>query len=472
MFENKILEVKKSEPAKRLPKLLKRYAKELERKKRSIEEDEPNTKFYEDSERLKKIKNFAPEDTYEVWVQESHINQNFGRFLESSNTKKPKNNEELFEESASEAEDTDEAEVNEDETDEDEENFLKMERFTSDQAHFLIRKEGLEILPHIDSDHGHDNTASSKHLSNSISYSKKHTMVVSKLLHLNILRKNWKIAYKCFSLLIRIHHVDIRSIWPLGIEILTRLAEEEFLNKQPEGSYDEYKLRTNFNDQELSSQLQLFKDEQFIQWMQTFYPVNVKFKPNKKWSQLPYRIASRDTPAVYIVTLIWILIMKQNFEKVNEKLSELLLQAPYINDGTFYFLQGFSYQLEASSLSKNDNIDIQQVEKLMLDAKKFYKEAKKRNAEFPEELINKDLNLIEKRIAQGVEIERDVESSGAELEANEVQSSPIEQRHDFLSSPTSRRVRNPDSEDEEMTSFVSRDYDEFDQNILGDDSDD
>lgn len=469
MFENKILEAKKSEPEKRLPKLLKRYAKELERNKRALEQEDPDTKFYDDSEKLKKIKNFAPEDTYEVWVQEPHINQNFSRFLEAS-TKKPKSNDQLFEENtASEAEETD-GEDNKEESDEDDEKLLKMERFTSDQAHFLIRKEGLEILPHIDSDHGHDSVSSTKHLSNSISYSKKHTMVVSKLLHLNILRKNWKIAYKCFSLLIRINHVDIRSIWPLGIEILTRLAEEEFLNKQPEGSYDEYKLRTNFNDQELSSQLQIFKDEQFIQWMQTFYPVNVKFKPNKYWNQLPYRIASRDTPAVYIVTFMWILIMKQNFEKVNEKLSELLLQAPYINDGTFYFLQGFSYQLEASMLSKQNNTDIQQVEKLMLDAKNYYHEAKQRNAEFPEELVNKDMNLIEKKIAQGVDIERDVENSGTDPEDADVSSSPVIGKN--IMSPTISRVRNPDSEDEEMTSFVNHNYDELDQNLLGDDSDD
>ncbi|CAM9021081.1 unnamed protein product [Wickerhamomyces anomalus] len=478
MFENKVLTSKKSAVKKEQLRLLKNYSKLRERKKRALVEADPSSnEFYEDSVDLKRIRNFAPEDTYEIWIQEPHLNKNFRRFKSGKNKKlnKKTKNEQEFEQQQQQQEELEEEET--DSEDEELEDANENDRVTRAKAHYIIQKNGLEILPHINSDHGLDNSSTSFPLYNNVSYTKKHTMVVSKLLHLNILRKNWQVAYRCFSLLIRLHHVDIRAIWPLGIEILTRLAEEKFLKTQPEGSVDEYKLRTNFHNTEISSQLELFKDEQFIAWLQTFYPINWVLNPNTNYVQLPYRVGTRDTPPVYMVNLIWALIMKQNFKKVNEKLSELLLQAPYLDDGIYYFLQGFSYQLEASSLSKLQTVDSQQVEKLMSDAKKFYQDAKERDAVFPEELINNDLTLIEKRVANNVKLQTSDEEGG--IKDSTLSSSAEEEAGDFTKIEDERelsndfntleRKRNSDSEQEGDDEDDYRNSNSFSNKFVNDD---
>lgn len=486
MFESKILTTKKSAVRKEQSRLLNSYAKSRERTKRSLEKDQsssPSSLYFEDSVDLKRIKNFAPEDTYEIWAQEPHLNKNFRRFKDgkksngeiSDNNQKAKDQLEV-EEEASESSDEDEAQ-----------DSTGNDKITRARAQYIIQKKGLEILPHIDSDHGLDHTSTSFPLYNNVSYTKKHTMVVSKLLHLNILRKNWQIAYRCFSLLIRLHSVDIRAIWPLGIEILSRLAEEEFLRTQPEGSANEYKLRTTLlysSESSASSELALFKDEQFISWLQTFYPINWGLNPNTNYVQLPYRVGSRDTPPVYTVNLMWTLIMKQSFKKVNEKLSELLLQAPYIDDGVYYFLQGFSYQLEAAQLSKQlPHVDNQQIEKLLADAKKFYREASERDAVFPEDLVSNELSLIEKRIAENVKLENQLNGTDemeVEDEVNVSKDEKDKEEHesdDSLISDTFKMARNPDSEEDEddqglNLKSVNNTYIGFNDGELVDESDD
>lgn len=515
MFENKILTTKKTRVQLKQEKILRQHSKSRERIKESIEFKPPkknpkhirgdlNLEFYEDSPELKKVKGLAPEDTYETWVQEPYINQNFNRFLDIETIKKEKSSKNESREETSSHE-KDEEENDNDSGDgelepglEDEESYDGKQRTVDKtKTSIMIKKKGLELLPNIGPDIGTAD-ASKYAFSSSMSYTRKHIMVVVKLLHLNILKRNWEIAYRCFSLLIRIHNIDIRSIWPLGVEIITRLAEKEFLESQPEGSIDEYKLRT-FN----SSQLKIFKDEQFITWLQNFYGINVRLNPRGNHVPLPFRMGTRDTPPVYMASLIWSLIMKSNFVKVNEKLSELLLLPPYINDGVYYFLQGFSYQLEASILSKEeDNMDTQRVEKLMHDARKFYQEAKDRNADFPEELVNNELTLIEKRVAQGLEFEgklkendnvsdnEDEDSSTTTNEGNNsFENKTIIEREygragtpysaDLFTSP--KRVRNPDSEDEDdynNTSYMNDNKYGFDDNDDGfaggfdDDSDD
>ena len=43
---------------------------------------------------------------------------------------------------------------------------------------------------------------------------RQHINNLTTLLHLQIMKQNWSIAYKIFALLIRFPQVDIRTIWP------------------------------------------------------------------------------------------------------------------------------------------------------------------------------------------------------------------------------------------------------------------
>ncbi|CCH42510.1 RNA polymerase I-specific transcription initiation factor RRN11 [Wickerhamomyces ciferrii] len=371
-------------------------------------------KVYEDSEYLRGLRDFGPEDTYEIWLQEKHINKNFDKFLEKPVKKKKSKksaNEELFQSNNQQSQNnSDQEDQNEDQNDndddddgnnydDDDESGSKSSKIALSKGRYKIKKQGLEILPYIDTiedDLARDRA--SYILGIRLPYSRKHTFILTKLLHLNILKRNWDVAYRCFSILIRVPFIGIRSIWPLGIEVLTRLSEEKFKQTQPENSIDFYQLKT-MKTGNLSTRLGQFKDEQFLTWLQNFYPPTRSQHPTFMKTPQPFRISSKITAPVFVLNLIWTLIMKQDFQKVNDKLSEMLLQPPYINDGTFFFLQGFSYQLEASQLCHETKIDKSKIEILIQNCKKFYKEAKEKNATFPEDLVNNELNFILRKIS-------------------------------------------------------------------------
>ena len=99
---------------------------------------------------------------------------------------------------------------------------------------FLIESNGLEILPRINEE---DNTTTNNNNNNndtdsiemihkSKSAFRQHINNLTTLLHLQIMKQNWSIAYKIFALLIRFPQVDIRTIWPLVIEILMQLSNK------------------------------------------------------------------------------------------------------------------------------------------------------------------------------------------------------------------------------------------------------
>jgi RNA polymerase I-specific transcription initiation factor RRN11 len=351
--------------------------------KNNVEKRKPRVPLYDNSDKAqtRRVKNLATEETYETWHQEKNINKNVYKFMDHD----------IDIRNAGEEDD----EIGEDHSDTE---ALKPEEQTAAGIRFLIESSGLEVLPYTKTEQPID--LHKLLLSKKVSYFKRHTGIVLKLLHLSVMRRKWYLAYKCFTLLIRIPQVDIRSIWPIGLEIITRLAELKYQEQQPDDTISEYNLRVY----DIKERSHPFKDEQFLQWLEIFYPINKTLNPRVPYRVLPFRVGTVDSAPFYVLALVWTLLMKYKFPAANEKLSELLLTQPYISDGLYHFLQGFSYQLEASMLiSQEDRLDKQRIERLMHDAIKCFDEAKKLGAEFPERIIQNEFSLIKIKLAEDIE---------------------------------------------------------------------
>lgn len=141
------------------------------------------------------------------------------------------------------------------------------------------------------------------------------------LLHISILYKRWDQAYRAFGLLLRFEQVDLRAIWPLGLEILSRRKEEMVKNKT-------------------GSKLELMKCRRFLEWLELVYPVlpSVVLTTQSRVGPV-FRAGSRRHAPAFVAAGLWQLLVDKSYNKLRETLDELLLVPPYSIDGGFFYIK-------------------------------------------------------------------------------------------------------------------------------------
>lgn len=320
-------------------------------------------------------KRHNPEETFEVWQTQSTLPEETRDTLTETivnELDKANDNE------ASESEDETEKNLNEITSE-----FDQSSTWT--KANFLIRSKGLEVFPHhLDDDSG---------LRLKFGLKKTHTNHITVLLHLNILRGNWNLAYKLFCLLIRVPDVDIRALWPLGIEILSHLQRQQSKNGEKP----------------------IYKDIKFFEWLASFYSTRWHHKsttthPSRRFAAPVWRSGSRTHAPLYMTSYLWTMLARRDFSKLNDKLSELLLEPPYSNDGLFYFLLASSKLLEALDLRQQfiDASDIMEKDELRTKIRSLLSVVDKQlmickemNFYYPESALRREVDLVMKTLELG-----------------------------------------------------------------------
>ena len=280
-------------------------------------------------------KRLKPEETYEIWHGLDHLNANVEK-KKQNNTKSKIRDEDNPSEFAKKIIERIEAGSENEHTsaydDYDEYNHKiqsTLAKFTGAfdssnhwvKSSFLIRTNGLEVLPTIKQE-------------NKDYVQRQHIGNLKVLLHLNVLRQNWDLAYKIFCLLIRLPSVDIRAIWPIGIEILIRQQEK----------------LTHEGAERITS-----KDERFYDWLSSFFTIAyvnaAHLDGPSKVSLAPiWRSGSKSHTPLYIVSSLWNLLSKGKYQTLEQRLGELVLEPPYNSDGVFYFLMVLCNIVEATEI--------------------------------------------------------------------------------------------------------------------------
>ncbi|CUM64583.1 uncharacterized protein PRCAT00002191001 [Priceomyces carsonii] len=253
-----------------------------------------------------RIKRYKPEESYETWHtsntarDDEHHDDFLPNALNEIENNRPSDDENY---------ENDNGEIDD-----------KIKKFNSSfdissnwtKAHFLIRTKGLEVLPI----ENYENAPNQR-----VNVMKQHLDNLKMLLHLNVLSRKWDLAYKVFCLLVRIPKVDIRTIWPIGIEILSKRSQE---------------IDTN----ELSSLL-IFKEEKFFDWLSSFFITRRTTSNSRTYREISapaWRSGSKSHTPLYVISSLWELMFEKKFSKLKSKLEELLLEPPYNCDGVFYYL--------------------------------------------------------------------------------------------------------------------------------------
>lgn len=177
------------------------------------------------------------------------------------------------------------------------------------RASVLIRTRGLETLPQklVEPD-------LATYQRNAVGFTRYHVANLRNLLHINMLRRNWSLAYKVLCLLVRLPNVDLRLLWPLAVEVLARRQAQR-------GAPG------------------VFKDERFLDWLALMYPLGRTAAHARRIVAAPaWRGGLRTHAPVYVATQLWRLLARRQVARVAERVEELLLEPPYATDGTFHFL--------------------------------------------------------------------------------------------------------------------------------------
>lgn len=169
----------------------------------------------------------------------------------------------------------------------------------------------------------------------------KHITTLTTILHLNVSRKNWDLAYKCFALLIRIPTVEIRTIWGVGERIL---AEREPM-----------------------------KSLEFLEWMISVYSSRISFVEDVNHRMPPvFTKGSKTHVPKYALTWMWKSLTQctKSLDQVRdestlddndplleliERISEMVLGPPYMEDSEVWFIYALCHMIKADILSRQFN---------------------------------------------------------------------------------------------------------------------
>lgn len=270
------------------------------------------------------------------------------------------------------------------------EGFDRLRTWARDK--FQIKNEGLEFLEE-------------KSENVSASLRKQHLTSLTALLHINMLRRNWSLAYKLVCVIVRFDVTDIRAVWPLAVEVLARKKEE----MRAKGSVPK---------------LELLKEQQFLEWLSHSFPVSHTSGYNSYSFQGPvYRAATRKYAPMYVISLLWELLVEQNYSKLRDMTEDLILQPPYSTDGVFYFLLVLcniaesihlvscfiTYDKNGQTFSENEDLGDLAEDMMLIGSKENMKArivsnlaqsttlletCRDLNFEYPEELVQEELDSL------------------------------------------------------------------------------
>lgn len=264
----------------------------------------------------------------------------------------------------------------------------------------------------------------------------KHIETMIILLRVHISNLNWSMAYRIFALLIRIPRVDIRSIWQYGVAILNQSENPvQCLN--------------------------------FLEWMHSVFSSKKSYhQTNLLQSDPVFRGSSRNHTAQFSLTWLWNSLIfysrrghqigkdrhdyeednmeikqegeydgtflnrydKEGVERLIEKINEMILSPPFMEDGEVWFILAMCHMVRADYTSlcylngSNGKVSYRreklynQVTHDISKVIEYLKESKARqNGDFlyPEDYIMRSLTQIEMRVSE--EKEEDEEETEASL---------------------------------------------------------
>ncbi|ANB13309.1 hypothetical protein AWJ20_1595 [Sugiyamaella lignohabitans] len=219
---------------------------------------------------------------------------------------------------------------------------------------------------------------------------RKHCVIANSLLRLAIVRGDYPLAFRAFSLLLHISETDVRFLWTVGLELLVwrrELREQESYVPRKENE-----LPTNGDVHTLQSTAEK-EDETFLDWLILNFPVP------REASAYGSKIS-----ASAVTFNKFRLLTKLRHGDPNSALNsleDLILIPPYSEDPVVYALCGIAVmQLMTLRSVEFAKLEVEVVEReaklkqLAARAHKYFEECQKYGGVLPEDFINFEITEL------------------------------------------------------------------------------
>lgn len=322
----------------------------------------------------------------------------------------------------------------------------RKEALNSSNLRYKFEKQGYEVLPYMA---GGDKDFIDLKFGKVQDAKHRHHFILFQLLFLSMLSQKWNNAFKAFSLLLRFKYTDITLIWPLGIEILCKLNEDKIKSKYPDiDPYDLQVLNLDGLDIDLGPTP---KDEQFYEWLETYYTARYKKIVFSLNSYKLHKLPNSKVVSTNILNHCWVLLIRRKYSQLDTLLAEMILVPPFSLDGNIFYIHSLCFMLQANEILKSkESFDGAKVEELLVKCEQSLKTASSLNCEFPENLIKYQISEIrfnsEERAFTG---DSPVSSTPDHQEENNTNERNEFNDFNFDDLPDDRE-RNIDSEDDEF----------------------
>ncbi|SCU87424.1 LAME_0D10022g1_1 [Lachancea meyersii CBS 8951] len=285
----------------------------------------------------------------------------------------------------------------------------------------------------------------------SFGYHSVHYHQLSELLHLSILSRNWENAYRCFSVLIRLPGIDVRSLWGAGVAILDALSQ---------------------------SKKGIATSTDFLGWLSSIYTSRSNFNHSMNLSLDPvFRSGSKTHTAKFVISWLWETLfdacsdinlsqtkmydgIDSRLPKLMEKLSEMILAPPYMEDPEVWFIYAVCHLVCADKFSERfcnqgdgfsgleKDIARNQVVQHITNTQNCLKKCMVKGADFnyPERFLQEQLASFEKRLY----FDGNADQSQMEAKSSE----------DNTSDSSSSNLDTQELPAADLSSFINEDEDE------------
>ncbi|MCH0628901.1 hypothetical protein JNB11_02825 [Kocuria palustris] len=178
---------------------------------------------------------------------------------------------------------------------------------------------------------------------NILSVDRLNATTLFSLVHISIMRKEWKTAYMAFALLSRMSRVDWRRLWPMGMEILQQLK-------------------------------MLLVEAQYANWLERFIS-GLRFVQNYSLTpeSLTWEGASKKLAGSFVVARLWRLVLHGKYSQCLERLESLMVTEPYLLSGVCYCIRATALIGKCASTLDPDaaEIMIELIERDIKEARKY-----------------------------------------------------------------------------------------------------
>jgi hypothetical protein len=247
----------------------------------------------------------------------------------------------------------------------------------------------------------------------------RHNGIASALLQIGMLRKDYALATRAFSLILRNAQAQPRAAWTIGLELLTwrRELREKASMRDYHPDKDSLPTNNDLHTRPFKYGSSRREDEEFLEWLVLSFPFMRHIRP-QMWKVLP------RAPEFY-QHLILYKLRYSDPKGALERLQDVMLVPPYNDDPVLYALSGVAtMQLMVLEQKKTSGEPSEKVQELCQKSRDYFDRCIELGGVLPDDILKMEMESLlgdgdESKDSNGEQNSNGEQESDNDQESNE-----------------------------------------------------